>query len=170
MVMKIHCHCAIAWLQKNIESKDNMKENKQWMLAAILTLCGTTWAWAQSSYDYFYRSWDAENQTVNTEIRTCSSFTPINGTDTEGWVGLYNGWYVVTDNSNYKTLNVVGDDVHLLIPDGVTLTLTGGVKLLSGHKLTIYSSGGDIGQLIVTNSYSGGAGIGGGSRDRKSVV
>ena len=134
------------------------------MLAAILTLCGTLSATAQTSYDYFYRSWDADKKEVKTEIRTCTSFTAINGNDTSdsGWVGLYNGWYVVTANSNYKTLNVLGDDVHLIIRDMVTLTLTGGVKLETGKKLTIYSQGGDVGQLTVTNSYDWSAGIGGG--------
>ena len=138
---------------------------KQWMLAAILTLCGAMTAWAQTSYDYFYRSWDADKKEVKTEIRTCTSYTAINGSDTSdsGWLGLYSGWYVVTGNSNYKTLNVLGDDVHLIIPDMVTLTLTGGVKLETGKKLTIYSQGGDVGQLIATNDYSGAAGIGGGS-------
>lgn len=144
-----------------------MKQLKFWM-AAILTLCGTMTAWAQTSYDYFYRSWDADNKTVTTETRTCSSFTAINGSDTSdsGWLGLYNGWYVVTGNSEYKVLNVLGDDVHLLIPNGVTLTLTGGVKLESdattSHKLTIYGQTNNTGKLTVTNSYSNAAGIGGG--------
>ncbi len=145
-----------------------MKQLKFWM-ASILTLCGTVNAnaQAQTSYDYFYRSWDATNKVVNTEIRTCTSYTAINGSDTSdsGWLGLYSGWYVVTGNSNYKTLNVLGDDVHLIIPDMVTLTLTGGVKLETGKKLTIYSQGADVGQLTVTNSYSGGAGIGGGGEN-----
>ena len=137
-------------------------------MAAILTLCGTTTAQAQTSYDYFYRSWDATNKVVNTEIRTCNSYIAINGSDTSdsGWLPLYNGWYVVTGNSNYKTLNVLGDDVHLIIPDGVTLTVTGGVKLESddktSHKLTIYGQTNNSGKLTVTNDYSGAAGIGGG--------
>ena len=142
-----------------------MKQMKLLMIAAILTLCGAMTAWAQTSYNYFYRSWDADKKEVKTEIRTCTSYTAINGSDTSdsGWLGLYSGWYVVTGNSNYKTLNVLGDDVHLIIPDMVTLTLTGGVKLETGKKLTIYSQGGDVGQLIATNDYSGAAGIGGGS-------
>ena len=67
-----------------------MKQMKLWMLAAILTICGTTTAQVQTSYDYFYRSWDATNKEVNTEIRTCNSYTAINGSDTSdsGWVGL----------------------------------------------------------------------------------
>lgn len=147
------------------------------MLAAILTLCGATTALAQTSYDYFYRSWDATNKVVNKEIRTCNSYTAINGSDTSdsGWVGLYNGWYVVTGNSNYKTLNVLGDDVHLIIPDMVTLTLTGGVKLAAGKKLTIYSQG-FYGQLtiyggnITANGGRQGAGIGSGNENTSNLA
>lgn len=147
------------------------------MLAAILTLCGATTALAQTSYDYFYRSWDATNKVVNKEIRTCNSYTAINGSDTSdsGWVGLYHGWYVVTGNSNYKTLNVLGDDVHLIIPDMVTLTLTGGVKLAAGKKLTIYSQG-FYGQLtiyggnITANGGRQGAGIGSGNENTSNLA
>ena len=143
---------------------------KQWMLAAILTLCGATTALAQTSYDYIERAWDSENKVVTETTKTLNvgDYTPINGSDTSdsGWLGLYNGWYVVTGNSEYKVLNVLGDDVHLIIPDGVTLTVTGGVKLESddktSHKLTIYGQTNNSGKLTVTNDYSGAAGIGGG--------
>ena len=143
---------------------------KQWMLAAILTLCSATTALAQTSYDYIERAWDSENKVVTETTKTLNvgDYTAINGSDTSdsGWYGLNNGWYVVTGNSEYKVLNVLGDDVHLIIPDGVTLTLTGGVKLESddktSHKLTIYGQTNNSGKLIVTNDYSGAAGIGGG--------
>ena len=113
--------------------------------------------------EYIERAWNATENRVEQTTKVCGSYTAINGNDTSdnGWVGLNDGWYVVTGNSAYKTLNVLGTDVHLVIPNGITLTLTGGVKLLSGHKLSIYSQSGDGGQLVVTNSYSGAAGIGG---------
>ncbi len=126
---------------------------------------------AQGDIDYLERSWDEATQTVKTEIKTlhAGEYTVINGSYTgdSNWIGLYDDrWYVVTGNSNAETLNVLGNDTHLVLCDGATLTLTGGVKLRSGYKLTIYSQGGDTGQLIVTNSYSNGSGIGsGGSSD-----
>ena len=140
---------------------------KHWMLAAILTLCGTATAWAQD-VSYVERSWDSENKTVvsTTKTLTSGSYTAINGNEPENWVPLADGWWVVTANSEYKTLNVTGTDVKLIIPDGVTLTLTGGLKLesdaTSSHKLTIYGQSSNTGTLTVTNSYSGAAGIGGG--------
>lgn len=113
---------------------------------------------------YIERAWDAENKQVTetAKVKECNSYTAINGSDDEDWIALYDGWYVVTGNSNYKTLNVVGTDVHLIIPDDVTLTVTGGVKVEEGHQLSIYGQKGDMGKLTATNSYEGAAGIGGG--------
>lgn len=134
--------------------------------------------WAQQNpYDYLERSWDEEKKEVKTEVKTCTSYTPINGNDEDGWLGLYSGWYVVTGNSSYKVLNVLGDDVHLIIPDGVTLTATGGVKLEANtgvkRKLSIYSQGADNGKLIaIQDEYSGAAGIGsgGGTNDPSAGI
>lgn len=97
---------------------------------------------------------------MKTVVKTCTNYNVINGSSNDEWLPLTNGWWVVTDNSKYKSLVIQGDDVRLLIPDMKTLTLTGGVRLMSGNKLTIYSQGGDVGQLIVTNEYSEAAGIG----------
>ena len=120
---------------------------------------------------YIERAWDATEKRVTETTKACSCYTPINGNDTSdgGWLGLYNGWYVVTGNSAYKTLNILGTDVHLILPDGVTLTVTGGVKLEENHKLSIYGQSGNAsGTLIATNSYENGAGIGGGGEGLKA--
>ena len=121
---------------------------------------------------YIERAWDATEKRVTETVKVCSSYLPINGNDTSdetGWYGLANGWYVVTGNSAYKTLNVQGNDVHLIIPDGVTLNVTGGVKLEENHKLSIYGQSGNAsGTLIATNSYENGAGIGGGGERLKA--
>ena len=120
---------------------------------------------------YVERAWDATEKRVTETVKVCSNYISINGNDTsdEGWLGLYNGWYVVTGNSAYKVLNVQGNDVHLILPDGVTLTVTGGVKLEENHKLCIYGQSGNAsGTLIATNSYENGAGIGGGGEGLKA--
>lgn len=115
---------------------------------------------------YIERSWDATQKRVTETTKGCSSYTAINGNDTSetGWLPLNNGWYVVTGNSAYKTLKVMGNDVHLIIPDGVTLTVTGGVKveLKDNAVLNIYGQAANSGQLIATNSNDGAAGIGSG--------
>ena len=136
------------------------------MLAVILTLCGATATWAQD-VSYIERTWNETNKEVVSTTKTLVSgtYNAVNGNEPEGWPELTTGWWVVTANSTYKTLAITGD-VHLIIPDDVTLTLTGGVKLESdaqtSNKLTIYGQNYNSGTLTVTNSYSGAAGIGGG--------
>ena len=119
------------------------------------------------SYNYIKRAWDSTEKTVKETSEVCTSYTAINYNNTgdDGWYGLYDGWYVVTGNSSCKTFNVIGNDVHLIIPDGVTLTVTGGVKLETGKTLHIYGQSLNTGKLTVTNVYSGGAGIGGGGEN-----
>ena len=139
-----------------------MKTIKKLFIGTLLLMTGAVQgAWAQTSYPYWERSWNG-TEVVTTE-KKCTSYTAINassGSDEEAWLPLNDGWYVVTQNCKFKTLLIQGADVHLLIPDGVTLTLTGGVRLMADHKLSIYSQGGDVGQLDVTNEYNGAAGIG----------
>ena len=137
----------------------------------LLMIAGVTQVtWAQD-YNYIERSWDGEKVVSEQKTLHTGEYTSINGNDTsdKGWVGLANGWYVVTGNSSYKVLKVIGNNVHLIIPDGITLTVTGGVKveLKDNAVLNIYGQVLNSGQLIATNSYSGAAGIGsgGGSDD-----
>lgn len=114
---------------------------------------------------YIERAWNADSKSVTQEIKACANYTAINGNDTsdKGWLQLDNGWYVVTGNSAYKVLNIQGNDVHLIIPDDVTLTTTH-VKLETGKKLTIYGQGNDTGKLVADNKdvFNKAAGIGGG--------
>lgn len=112
------------------------------------------------TFDYVERAWDENAKTVTKTIKTCTNYTRINGSSETDWLALNDGWHVVTGNSSYKSLVIEGADVHLIIPNGKTLTLTGGVRLMDGHKLTIYSQDDDEGVLNVTNSYDDAAGIG----------
>ena len=144
------------------------------VMFGLFAFAQTAWAQTLTPYDYFYRSWNATSKEVTTEIRTCTSYTPINGNKPSGegsWVVLNNGWYVVTGNSEYEALSVQGDDVHLLIPDMVTLTVKH-VKLEAGKKLTIYSQGGDVGKLVANNAsgLSDAAGIGGGDEAYAGIL
>lgn len=127
---------------------------KLWMLAALLTLCGVATAQAQD-VSYVERSWDETNKVVTSTTKTLNEgeYTLISGSNTsdEGWMPLYNGWYVVKSSyTNYKVLNVMGDDVHLVLCDGAKLTVLH-VKLESGKKLSIYGQGGNTGHLIAQN-------------------
>ena len=101
---------------------------------------------------YNVRSWDAENKQVVTTPTPCPEYTVIEGSHSDDWFTLSDGYYVVSGNATYKVLNVYGSDVHLILPDNTSLNCVH-IKLEDGHSLSIYSqSDGDKqGKLVAKN-------------------
>lgn len=135
------------------------------MMALLLGMGQQAWA---DDVKYYERSWDAENKKVVQAEKTANA-APLSQLQKNGnWLGLVNGWYYVDQNITLQTLNIMGDDVHLILKDDTRLTCTGGVKLETGKKLSVYSqSATDTdpkqGQLLCDNyDYKNTAGIGGG--------
>lgn len=104
--------------------------------------------WAQT---YIERSWDDTNKkVVNTEKTLTTSIAYDDEPTSEGqyklvtnapastpneWFGMggystsVSELYVVRGNVKRETIVVQGNDVHLILCDNATLTLTGGLKL-----------------------------------------
>ena len=101
---------------------------------------------------YNVRSWDAENKQVVTTPTPCPEYTVIEGSHSDDWIGLGDGYYVVSGNVTYKVLNILGSNVHLILPDNTSLNCAH-IKLEDGHSLSIYSqSDGDKqGKLVAKN-------------------
>ena len=135
----------------------------------------------KTGYEYFVeRSWDGTNKKVVSTLKGLTDGIDYNNNPTEeghykevtndpdewfvmgGYSTTLPEYYVVHGNVERKTIVVEGKNVHLILCDGAKLTLTGGLKLEDDHKLYIHSQsyGNEMGQLIVTNSYSNAAGIG----------
>ena len=133
---------------------------------------------------FIERSWDSANKkVVNTEKVLTSLIAYDETPDAEWqykevtsapadepnqWFGMGDSdtdiaeYYVVRGNVNRETIVVQGSNVHLVLCNGATLTLTGGLKLEGDNKLYIHSQsyGGAMGRLMVTNKYDDAAGIG----------
>ena len=141
------------------------------------------WVMFPGSVNYIERSWDDTNKkVVSTEKNVTEPIaydaTPIGvqykevtnapADDPNEWFGMggYSNevpeYYVVRGDVNRQTIVVQGKNVHLILCNGAKLTLTGGLKLEGDNKLYIHSQsyGGDMGRLLVTNSYENAAGIG----------
>ena len=124
-------------------------------------------AYGARNEDVKYRksSWDATKKVVVTEDDT-KNCTLIEGQNNE-WQGLGEKgvvtYYAVKGDVKRKTLNCFGE-VHLILCDGATLTCTGGIKAEKKNAAEIYihaqSEGNNMGNLVVSNSYKGAAGIG----------
>ncbi|MBO7051719.1 MAG: hypothetical protein J6W24_03535 [Prevotella sp.] len=124
------------------------------LLLAFMPMMATT-------ISYNECSWDSESYTVDvTQKSREMTSVPASSSD---WVGLGNGWYYVQGSVSYKTLNILGDDVNLVLCDGALLRCTSGVRLEgANHKLTIYSqsTGSSQGKLVATQNDYDAAGIG----------
>ena len=128
-------------------------------IALVIAVGQTT----RAQVSYIERSWDAENKKVVETVKTCSSYTEITGQNADSWIGLENNrWYVVKEsNVTYQTINVLGNNVHLILCDGARISLTGGVKLEGSNTLTVYGQTEDSGILSAYNKdYSDTAGLG----------
>ncbi len=93
-----------------------------------------------------YHAYDIETGLFTSE--TCESPTLI-GTDTRT---LNSGWYTTfADLTIDDTLTVEGD-VSIILKDGYTLTVTGGIAVNENNRLTVYaqSEGENAGKLIAT--------------------
>ena len=155
-------------------------KKKLFFISSLLCLMvqGT---WAQT---YIERSWDdTDKKVVNTEKTLTTSIayddeptsvgqyklvTNAPASTPNEWFGM-GGYstsvpelYVVRGNVKRETIVVQGNDVHLILCDNATLTLTGGLKLEGDNKLYIHcqSYGDNMGRLMVTNKYKYAAGIG----------
>ena len=129
---------------------------------------------------YVERSWDATNNRVVSTQKALSGYMDYDAIPEEGaykkvtadngsWflMGGYSSsvaeFYVVYGNVTLETIVVLGKNVHLILTDNSTLTLTGGLKLEDDYKLYIHCQSYDdnkMGKLIVTNKYKNAAGIG----------
>ena len=87
---------------------------------------------------------------------TCAAATEVTSDDT-AWS---DGWYVVSGDVTISSRVTVTRDVHLILADGYSLTVTGGINVSEGNSLTIYGQSGGTGALIATGA-DGNAGIGG---------
>ena len=126
-------------------------------IALVIAVGQTT----RAQVSYIERSWD-DKKVVET-VKTCSSYTEITGQNADSWIGLENNrWYVVKEsNVTYQTINVLGNNVHLILCDGARISLTGGVKLEGSSTLTVYGQTEDSGILSAYNKdYSDTAGLG----------
>ncbi|WP_294698427.1 S-layer homology domain-containing protein [uncultured Flavonifractor sp.] len=106
------------------------------VLALGLTLLPTAALAAQDPVWYIERGWDGS--TVTEQTKTVDTCTPIDKT-TVTWDGsTTGGWYVASGNVTIDQRVTVTGDVYLILTDGCTLTINGGIQVEEDDSLTIY--------------------------------
>lgn len=104
----------------------------------------------------------AENVTyldADGQMQNCESAMEV----TAELIAWENGWYVVSSDVTIDSRVAVTGDVYLILADGYTLTVNGGINLSEGNSITIYaqSRGDEMGTLTAQNAAIAYAGIGG---------
>ena len=130
-------------------------------LALCLSLMPTVALAAEGDVEYLYC--DANGANWQTGTITAREYIVV----TSGTTAWSNGWYVVNSTVTIDSRVTVMGNVHLILTDGCTLTVNGGIqvtggKALGGGSLTIYGQKNGTGALIATGTSSDDAGIGGG--------
>ena len=112
-----------------------------------------------SVVSYVDRAWDSVNRVVTAQVKTCTSFTKLEGSNSNSCTELGDGWYVVYKNVSYKKcLKMVGD-VHLILVDGATLNVKDGIYIKKDNTFTVYAQEAGLGKIYAHPG--SGPGIGG---------
>ena len=81
---------------------------------------------------------------------------------------LSQAWYRVSGNFSRAELTVIGE-VNLILCDGASLTVNGGIRVVAGNKLNVFCQEGGTGRLVAIGADNC-AGIGGGYSDAGGTV
>ena len=121
-------------------------------LALCLSLLpGTAWANGDGGVAYIERGWDGN--AVTEQVETIDAYTLMDKNTVTWSESTPGGWYVARDNVTINQRVQVQGNVYLILTDGCTLTVNGGIQLEAGNSLTIYgqSDGADtMGKLTAS--------------------
>lgn len=93
----------------------------------------------------------------NGTAQTCDDYEVVTANDTQ-WT---TGWYVVNSDVTINQRIPVNGAVKLILTDGHTLTVNGGIHVTGDDHFTVYGQENGTGKLTATATNNVGAGIGG---------
>ena len=123
-------------------------------LILCLGLCCTT-ALAADAISYVEYSWDGTDRSSAT--KSITEYTVVTP-ETTTWSD--DGWYVVTGEVTIDSLVTVSNSANIILTDGCSLTVNGGICVIKGETLRIYAQSIGTGKLTANGSDKN-AGIGG---------
>ena len=104
---------------------------------------------------------------------SCSIYTTVTADTRVMGASDWTRWYVAKGNVTVGGRITVTGDVHLILADGASLTVNGGIYVPAGSRLTIYGHSIDkavMGQLLTQNVGEEQAGIGGNSSESNGAI
>ena len=121
-------------------------------LALCLSLLPiTALADGDGGVEYIERGWGGS--AVTEQTKTIDTYTLMDENTVTWSESTTGGWYVARDNVTINQRVQVQGNVYLILMDGCTLTVNGGIQLEAGNSLTIYGQSeqaGTMGRLIAS--------------------
>ena len=108
-----------------------------------------------ASIQYIDRSWDEETKTVTETVKTLENPPVFEQDHYTGNVTVGDGWLFVDRNITIDQTMYISEGYHvnLIIANGCTLTVKGGIYVRENAAFSVYGQQGDTGKLYATNEY-----------------
>ena len=125
------------------------------MVFSLFTIVPFEVGAAATSIQYVDRTWDEETKTVTETVKTLENPPVFEQDHYTGNVTVGNGWLFVDRNITIDQTMYIdnGYDVKLIIANGCTLTVKGGIYVRESAAFSVYGQQGDTGKLYATNEY-----------------
>ena len=104
---------------------------------------------------------------------SCSIYTTVTADTRVMGASDWTRWYVAKGNVTVDGRITVTGNVHLILSDGASLTVNGGIYVPTGSILTVYGQSANktvMGQLLTQNAGTEQAGIGGNSSESNGSI
>lgn len=124
------------------------------ILAAISSVFSSASAADENGVSYIAYTWDEDTSSLTKSdgTRNAGEYTVIT-TDTTSWgTADSETWYVVVSTVEISERVTVSGDVHLILADGASLTIDGGIHLPKDNSLAIYGQTKSTGKLVANSN------------------
>ena len=126
------------------------------MIISLFTIVPVT-ASAAEGVSYVLRWWD--NDELHEQAKTRTDYKKLTDYAQDENHTLTSGWYVANGNVQFRRL-IINGDVHIIVPDGVTMKCRNIIVNYSQNTLNIYGQANNTGKLEVTDGRNDDAAIG----------
>lgn len=121
-------------------------------LAVVSSANNMATAAEDQAVTYVDRAWNASSAQVESSngTRTSGNYTLVTSRSAEWSGSTTGGWYVATGTTQISSRVTVSGDVQLILVDGASLTIDGGINVPANSSLTVYGQTAGSGTLTAT--------------------
>lgn len=126
------------------------------ILAAISSVFSSASTADENGISYIEYTWDEDTSSLTKSdgTRNAGEYTVITADTTSWGTADSETWYAVVSTVEISERVTVSGDVHLILADGASLTIDGGIHLPKDNSLAIYGQTKSTGKLVANSNNS----------------